>query len=86
MTIKLVNGKRYTIKDSDEVKCEVHNIATTWGALDPIQQFAVESNLDTSSDCECLLLSRREPIKLERRNEIGQGLGQHSPGDGEPRL
>lgn len=56
MTVKL-EGKRkpYHPKPDDEVKCEVHGTVTTWGALDPIQQLAVEAGLDTVADMPCLL-------------------------------
>lgn len=59
MTVKLTNGKRYVPKNGDEVKCEVHGLVTTWGALDPIQQLAVEEGLDTVADAECLLAPSR---------------------------
>jgi len=55
MTIKVEGGKRYTPKDTDEVKCLEHNFTTTWGALDPIQQLAVQEGIDTLPDSECIL-------------------------------
>jgi hypothetical protein len=59
MKIKMENGKRHAPKDSDEVKCEVHGVVTTWGALDGIQQLAVAEGIDTVADSECLLLPSR---------------------------
>lgn len=58
--VKLANGKRYSPKDGDEVKCEVHGLVTTWGALDGIQQLAVESGLDVSAEFDCLLSPQRK--------------------------
>ena len=54
------DGTRYAPKDSDEVKCLEHNLVTTWGALDPIQQLACAEGLDTSSEFECLLAPSRK--------------------------
>jgi hypothetical protein len=45
----------YTPKDTDEVKCEIHGVVTTWGALNPIQQLAVEEGLDTLDNLPCIL-------------------------------
>ena len=56
MTIKLVGvKKRYTPKDSDEVRCDTHGVVTTWGALDPSQQLAVAEGIDTIESSPCLL-------------------------------
>jgi hypothetical protein len=52
---RLENGKRHAPKNTDEVKCLEHGITTTWGALDPIQQLALEEGLDTLPKSECLL-------------------------------
>lgn len=57
--IKMQDGTRYTPKDGDEVKCDAHNLVTTWGALDGIQQLALSEGLDTSPECECLLAPSR---------------------------
>lgn len=60
MTVKLVGRrKKYEPKDTDEVKCEVHGIVTTWGDLDHLQRLAVEEGLDTVADSECLLAPSR---------------------------
>lgn len=57
MTVKLEGQKKpYHPKQDDEVKCHVHNFVTTWGALNSIQQLAVEEGLDTTEDLPCLLL------------------------------
>lgn len=58
MSVKLEGGKVYSPKDSDPVECEVHGVKTTWGGLNPIQQLAVEANLDSTPDLRCLLLPR----------------------------
>ena len=58
--IKLKNGKKIEPKPGDEVFCEIHNLRTTWGALDPYQQLAVESGLDTLKELPCLLEPRKE--------------------------
>lgn len=59
MSVKLEGQKKpYHPKDSDEVKCHTHNFVTTWGALDCIQQLAVEEGIDTLEDLPCLLLPR----------------------------
>ena len=61
MSVKLVGQKRrYHPKDSDEVKCLLHNCVTTWGKLDSIQKLACEEGLDTTEDLPCLLLPRCE--------------------------
>jgi len=60
MRIKLEGIKRpYTPKDGDEVRCETHNVTTTWGALDPVQQLALSEGLDTTADLPCLLRPKR---------------------------
>lgn len=46
----------YEPKDSDEVRCAVHGVVTTWGKLDAIQRLAVEEGIDTVPELECLLL------------------------------
>jgi hypothetical protein len=57
VSVKLEGRKRpYNPKPSDEVKCEVHGVVTTWGALNGIQQMAVESGIDTVAEMPCLLL------------------------------
>jgi hypothetical protein len=63
MTVKL-EGRResYTPKDTDEIRCEVHSVVTTWGNLDPIQRLAVEKGLDTSDGLPCLLLSHNRRL------------------------
>lgn len=53
----------YTPKDSDEVRCDSHGIVTTWGALDPIQQLAVEDGIDTVDELPCLLAPNFRPAK-----------------------
>jgi hypothetical protein len=53
--IKLEDGTEMEPKDEHEVVCEVHGFKTTWGKLDPFQQLAVESGLDTTPDSPCLL-------------------------------
>lgn len=54
--VKLVGCKKsYSPKDCDEVRCEVHDYVTTWGALNEIQRLAIEEGLDTTSDLRCLL-------------------------------
>ena len=55
MTLKLMNGTPYEPKDTDEVRCDVHGVVTTWGALDAIQKLAVEECLDVSPELPCLL-------------------------------
>lgn len=56
MALKLEGFKKpYHPKDSDEVKCLIHNLTTTWGELSSIQQLAVEEGLDTTEDLPCLL-------------------------------
>jgi hypothetical protein len=56
--VRLEGGKKYDPKDSDEVKCEVHNFTTTWGALSGLQQLAVEEGLDTTPDLRCILADK----------------------------
>ena len=53
--IRLENGKLYTPKPSDEVKCLVHNVITTYGKLDPYQLLAFHAGLDTDESSRCLL-------------------------------
>lgn len=56
MPVKLEGSRKpYIPKDTDEVRCEVHGVVTTWGALSPIQQLAVEEGLDTVPELTCLL-------------------------------
>jgi hypothetical protein len=51
VAVKLVDrNKPYHPKDADEVKCEVHGVVTTWGALDGIQRLALEEGLDTKPE------------------------------------
>ena len=57
--MKDVNGKAIRPKDGDKVECEVHGLVTTWGALDPFQQLAVEKGLDTGPEYKCLLANRK---------------------------
>jgi hypothetical protein len=56
---KAEDGSSISVDDSTPVDCPVHNIHTTWGALDPIQQLAVESGLDTTTDLPCILEPRK---------------------------
>lgn len=56
----LAGGKRYTPKDSDEVRCDVHGTVTTYGDLDPIQRLALSEGLDTISGLKCLLATGSE--------------------------
>lgn len=51
MKLKLENGKSYTPKDSDPIRCELHDVTVKWGDLTPIQQLAVEANLDIDGPC-----------------------------------
>lgn len=53
MIVKTVEGD-YRPKDTDEVRCNLHNFITTWGALDTIQKLAVASGLDTDVDSPCI--------------------------------
>ena len=55
MRIKMVDGTKYTPKDTDKVKCDAHGFVTTWGALDAIQQLAVSEGLDTATDLPCIM-------------------------------
>ena len=57
MSLTLEGGKKYTPKPSDEVRCEEHGVVTTWGELDCIGKLAVESGLDSTT--ECLLIARK---------------------------
>lgn len=68
MTVRLEGIKKpYRPKDSDEVRCEVHGVVTTWGALNPIQRLAVEDGLDTADDLPCLLLPCLAASKREKQ-------------------
>jgi hypothetical protein len=58
MKLKMADGSRYSPKDSDEIRCEAHNFVTTWGALSPIQQLAVQEGIDTTNDLPCICTSR----------------------------
>lgn len=58
MSLKLEGGKRYTPKDTDEIRCDAHNFVTTWGELDHIQRLAVEDGLDTTDDLPCIMSPR----------------------------
>lgn len=60
--IKMADGTQYAPKNADEVKCDVHNLTTTWGALDGIQQLALSEGLDTGPEHECLLAAARRVI------------------------
>lgn len=63
MSVKLEGvDDPYEPKDSDEVRCEIHGVVTTWGALTPIQQLAVKEGIDTIESLPCMLLpeNRRE--------------------------
>ena len=59
-TLTMADGSSLVVRDGMEVRCHEHGIVTTWGALDPIQQLAVEEGLDTSADLPCLLTPRKE--------------------------
>lgn len=62
MSVKLGGiKKRYEPKDTDEVRCDIHNVVTTWGALDSIQRLALEEGLDTVEGCRCLLAPKETP-------------------------
>jgi hypothetical protein len=56
--LKMEDGSRYAPKDSDEVRCDAHNLVTTWGALDAIQQLAIAEGLDTTDDLPCICAPR----------------------------
>lgn len=58
-TLTMADGSLLTVRDDMEVRCYAHGIVTTWGALDPIQQLAVEEGIDASDDLPCLLEPRR---------------------------
>ena len=61
MAVKLKGRKRpYNPKPTDEVKCHVHGVVTTWEKLTGIQQLAVENGIDTAADVPCLLLPESE--------------------------
>ena len=62
MTVAIrLEGRRkpYVPKDTDEVRCEVHGVVTTWGQLDGIQRLALEDGIDTDKDLPCLLAPSR---------------------------
>lgn len=60
MAVKLEGQKKpYHPKDTDEVRCEVHGIVTTWGQLDQFQRMACEEGLDTAKELPCLLAPAR---------------------------
>ena len=59
-TLPLANGCSLRVEDWMEVRCDTHGVVTTWGALDPIQQLAVEEGIDTADDLPCLLAPRKE--------------------------
>lgn len=58
--LPLTDGTTLIVEDWMEVRCDTHGIVTTWGALDPIQQLAVEEGLDSTDDFPCLLAPRKE--------------------------
>lgn len=58
--IKMADGSRYTPKDTDKVKCDDHNLVTTWGALSGIQQLALSEGLDVGPEFECILSPNRK--------------------------
>ena len=67
MAVKLVGcDKPYHPKDTDEVKCEVHGVVTTWGNLDSIQRMALEEGLDTKPGLPCLLAPRTSATGADR--------------------
>jgi hypothetical protein len=59
-------SKLYHPKDSDEVRCEVHGIVTTWGDLDSFQRMACEEGLDTVPELRCLLAPKQNGQEAER--------------------
>ena len=63
--LKLENGGTLLPESQHVVRCLVHGTVTTWGALDPIQQLAVEEGIDTMDDLPCLLL----PTRHERTSD-----------------
>jgi hypothetical protein len=63
--LKAEDGSTIKVYDSTKVDCDVHDVHTTWGALDPIQQLAVENGLDTLSDLPCLMSPRSVDAKEE---------------------
>lgn len=54
-TLTLEDGSPLAVHDDMEIRCDVHDIRTTWGALDGVQQLAVQEGLDTVADLPCLL-------------------------------
>ena len=54
--LRLENGGTLIPEPHHEVRCHVHGTITTWGALSPIQQLAVEECIDTIAESPCLLL------------------------------
>lgn len=47
--------KAFSPKDHDEVRCDLHDFATTWGELDEIQKLAVKEGIDTIETLPCIL-------------------------------
>ena len=64
------NGKTIRPKESSEVRCLVHGVVTTWGALDAIQRLALEEGLDSAPELECLLSAGKR--KAEGRSDSSQ--------------
>lgn len=60
--IQLESGEMYELKDHDPIKCEEHNVETTWGELDFIQRAAVLEGIDSVEGLECLLSATRKKI------------------------
>lgn len=59
MSIKLEGRRKaYAPKDTDEIRCDIHNFVTVWGKLNAIQRFAVEEGIDTVDDLPCLLVPK----------------------------
>ena len=66
MAVKLEGVKKpYHPKDSDEVRCEIHGVVTTWGQLDQFQRMACEEGFDTVADLDCLLAPKRHTADLQ---------------------
>ncbi|MDR5726271.1 MAG: hypothetical protein RB191_02260 [Terriglobia bacterium] len=57
-TLILEDGGTFTPSDHSVVECEVHNVKTTYGALDPMQRLALSEGLDTKEGMPCLLAPR----------------------------
>lgn len=63
MSVKLEGfDKPYRPKDDDVVECHEHGVKTTWGALTPIQQLALEEGLDTVAEAPCIFLPERPNV------------------------